>query len=75
MSDSTIELAELKSAIIKASVTPILLADSSKIFSQAFCSFGSFDSLDRLITDARLSEEKRAVLAARGLRLDIVKAG
>jgi DeoR/GlpR family transcriptional regulator of sugar metabolism len=75
MSDSTIELAELKSAIIKASVTPILLADSSKIFSQAFCSFGSFDCLDRLITDARLSEEKRAVLAARGLRLDIVKAG
>lgn len=75
MSDSSIELAEVKRAIIAAADRPVLLADSSKIFSRAFCSFGRVSDMDHLITNSRLATERLAVLRKNGLRVDVVPMG
>jgi len=75
MSDTSIELAELKRAIIAASDCPVLLADSSKIFSRAFCGFGCVSDMDHLITDSRLLPDRRVQLEENGLRVDVVPLG
>lgn len=62
MSDTSVELAQLKRVILAAADRPVLLADSSKIFSRAFCSFGLLRQLDRLVTDDRLGLDQLAVL-------------
>lgn len=72
MSDTSVELAQLKRAIIAAADQPVLLADSTKIFSRTFCSFGRLSDLDHLITDSRLSSARREVLQRNGLRIDAV---
>ncbi|MFV0475562.1 MAG: DeoR/GlpR family DNA-binding transcription regulator [Pikeienuella sp.] len=74
MSDTSIELAELKRAIISAADRAVLLADSTKIFSRAFCSFGRVGDLDLLITDSRIPAERKALLERNGLRLDMAPA-
>lgn len=75
MSDTSIELAALKRAIIGAGQRVVLLADSSKIFSRSFCSFGRVGDIDLLITDMRLAPDQRAVLGQNGLRVDLVAFG
>jgi DeoR/GlpR family transcriptional regulator of sugar metabolism len=72
MSDTSIELAELKRAIIAATDRPVLLADSSKIFSRAFCGFGRVGDMDHLITDSRLLPDRRLLLEGNGLRVEVV---
>lgn len=76
LSDTSIDLAEIKRAFLKAADLVVLLADSSKIFSRAFCTFGQISDLGLLVTDARISPEAEADLRGRGLAVDIVpKAG
>lgn len=72
MSDTSIELAELKRSFLAASDRPILLVDSSKVFTRAFCSFGRLDALHLLITDSRVQQDQADTLAANGVRMDIV---
>ncbi|MFT4148559.1 MAG: DeoR/GlpR family DNA-binding transcription regulator [Paracoccaceae bacterium] len=71
MSDTSIELAELKRMIIAAADHPVLLADSSKIFSRAFCAFGAPAGLGRLITDAQVAPDRLAALRGKGTRVDV----
>lgn len=71
MSDTSIELAELKRDIIAATDRPILLADSSKVFTRAFCSFGRTDELHLLITDSRVRPDQVEQLSAKGARVDV----
>lgn len=75
MSDTSIELAELKRDIIAATDRPVLLADSSKVFTRAFCSFGRVDELHLLITDSRVRRDHVDTLSANGARVDIVEVG
>lgn len=75
MSDTSVELAQLKQAILGAAEKRVLLADSTKIFSRTFCSFGRVSDLDLLITDSRLSVSRRAVLERNGLRIEAVDMG
>lgn len=75
MSDTTIELAELKRAIIAATDRPVLLADSSKVFSRAFCSFGWVDELHLLITDSRVERAQVDALSSNGAKVDVVAVG
>ncbi len=75
MSDTSIELAEVKRAIIAAADRAVLLADSSKIFSRAFCSFGRTTDMDHLITDSRLLSDRRLELERNGLRVDVAPLG
>ncbi len=75
MSDTSIAVAEIKEAILSAADQPVLLADSSKMFSRSFCSFGRLSGLERLVTDTRLPDAKRAVLEQAGLRVEMVQIG
>jgi DeoR/GlpR family transcriptional regulator of sugar metabolism len=72
LSDTSIELAEIKRAILRAASQIVLLADSSKIFARAFCSFGSTADISLLVTDDRLSPQAEADLRAAGVPLEIV---
>jgi DeoR/GlpR family transcriptional regulator of sugar metabolism len=72
LSDTSIELAQLKRAILAAAVQTVLLADSTKIFSRTFCSFGGLSDLDHLITDSRLSAGHREGLQRSGLKFEAV---
>lgn len=72
LSDTSIDLAEIKRAFLMAADHVVLLADSSKIFSRAFCTFGNISHIGLLVTDARISPEAEADLRGRGLALDIV---
>lgn len=72
LSDTSIELAEIKRAILRSADRIVLLADSSKIFSRAFCSFGRTSDVGLLVTDDRLSPQSEADLRAAGVLLDIV---
>lgn len=75
MSDTSVELAQLKRAILAAADQPVLLADSTKIFSRTFCSFGRLSDLHHLITDSRLPASRRELLERNGLRVDAVAVG
>lgn len=75
MSDTSIELAEVKRAIIASADRAILLADSSKIFSRTLCSFGRITDMHHLITDSRLAADRLVVLERNGLRVDVVPVG
>ncbi len=74
VSDTSIELAEIKRAIIAAAGRPVLLVDSSKMFHRAFCGFGAPAQFHRVITDARIDGARQGALAARGVALEIVDA-
>ncbi len=71
MSDTSIELAQLKRTILGAADRPVLLADSSKIFSRTFCSIGPLRRLARLVTDDRLGPDRLAVLQQSVARVDL----
>lgn len=73
LSDTSIELAEFKRALLKAAVRMILLVDSSKIFSRAFCSFGRTSDVSEIITDDRISAAALQELRARGIPVDCVE--
>ena len=72
MSDTSIELAEIKRAFLQAADKVVLLADSSKIFSRAFCSFGRTLDIGLLVTDDRLSKQAEADLRAASVPLEVV---
>jgi DeoR family transcriptional regulator, aga operon transcriptional repressor len=72
LSDTSIELADLKRAIIAAADRAILLVDSSKLFQRAFCSFGSPSAFHLVITDSQIGADDQAALLARGVILSVV---
>jgi DeoR family transcriptional regulator, aga operon transcriptional repressor len=69
LSDTSIELAELKRAIIAAADRAVLLVDSSKMFHRAFCSFGTPSDCHLVVTDNQILPDRRAALLARGVPL------
>lgn len=72
LSDTSIELAEIKRAILAAAERVVLLADSTKVFSRALCAFGGTAELSLLITDARIAAADLATLTALGVPVDAV---
>jgi DeoR/GlpR family transcriptional regulator of sugar metabolism len=62
LSDTSIDLAEIKRAILASAERVVLLVDSTKIFSRAFCEFGRTSDVALLVTDTRLGSEARADL-------------
>ncbi len=71
LSDTSIELAEIKRAILAAAEKVVLLVDSTKIFSRAFCEFGRTADIGLLVTDLRLGSEARAVLGSRKVPVEL----
>lgn len=74
LSDTSLELAEIKRTMIAAADRVVLLADSSKMFRRAFCGFARLTDVHLVVTDARLAPEKRAEIEARGVALAIAGA-
>jgi DeoR/GlpR family transcriptional regulator of sugar metabolism len=71
LSDTSIELAEIKRAILASAEKVVLLVDSTKVFSRAFCEFGRTSDLTLVITDSRLGSEPRAELGSRKVPVDL----
>lgn len=72
VSDTSIELSDLKRAIIAAADRAILLVDSSKMFQRAFCSFGAPSAFDLVVTDGQIGAAEQAALRASGVSLSVV---
>ena len=51
LTDASLEVAAIKRAMIKSAQRKILLVDSSKFTTPAFCTFGDLTAFDHLITD------------------------
>lgn len=66
-----LEEAEMKKAMISSAQEVICLADYSKFHKSAFVSFCSFDDIDILITDDRITEEDKKFLEAKGIKVEI----
>lgn len=71
LSETSIELAELKRRMIAVSDTRVLLADSGKFERSAFVTFGTAGDLHRVITDEGLTFEALAPLSA--LMIEVVR--
>jgi len=72
LSDTSVELAEIKRTILHAADRVVLLADSSKFFTTSFCTFGQLADVDLVITDDRLAPEHAATIRTLGVALDVV---
>lgn len=72
VSDTVIELVEMKRTMIAASERTILLADSSRFNGRAIYRIASLDQLGAIITDDGLPEDVRERLRLHGLDLSCV---
>ncbi len=71
MSDTSPELAAVKKVILSAADVTVLVVDSSKVFSRAFCSFGGLRLIDRLVTDDRIDPDRLVALRHCVARVDL----
>ena len=71
-SETSLEIAAMKRALIAASQRIVLLADSNKFSSPAFCEVVRLEVFNDLITDDRISDELRHALRERGIRVTVV---
>ena len=74
LSDTSTELADIKGAILRAADRVVLLADSGKFFSTAFCTFGRLIDVHLIVTDSKLPAEHAAAIRGLGIPLEIVEA-
>lgn len=72
LSDTSLELADLKRRFLAAADRVILLVDSSKFFNRAFCAFGETSAVDLLLTDSRISADAISAFKDRGVELRMV---
>lgn len=72
LTETTLEGAALKRAMMRAARDTILLADSTKLDSPAFCSICDATSLAELITDDGIAPADLAQLRAAGVRVSVV---
>ncbi len=70
LSDTSVELADLKRTMITVAERRVLLADSSKFGRSAFAAFGTAADLHRVITDEGLAPAALAPLTAQDVAVD-----
>lgn len=68
--DTSTELAEVKRTILNAADLVVLLADSSKFFSSAFCTFGRLTDVSLVITDDGLKPDRADEIRALGIPIE-----
>lgn len=71
LTDSTMEIAEVKRAMIRAAKQVMLVTDSSKWGRTSLTRVAALDEIDALITDDALPAEARALCATLGIELVI----
>lgn len=72
LTDTTLEIAQVKRAMIKAAKEVYLLADSSKWDHTGFIKVASLDGIDALISDHKFPVSARAAVERLGIRLILV---
>lgn len=72
VTDSTMEIAQVKRAMIRAARKVILVADASKWQRSGFIKVVSFDAIHTVVTDSRLPAAIRAEIERRGIELVLV---
>jgi DeoR family transcriptional regulator of aga operon len=70
--DTTLEIAQIKRAMIKAARRVILLTDSSKLGQSGFIKVAPLTAVQTLITDTSLPDEARAALEGLGVEVVLV---
>lgn len=73
VSDTVLELVELKRAMMNASQQNILLADSSRFNARALYRIAAMEAIDTIITDDGLQDKIREKIVAQGVELVCVK--
>ena len=71
LTDTTMEIAQVKRAMIRAAKQVILLADSSKFGSAGFIKVAPLSEVHTVVTDAGLSSEARGLLEKAGIEVVI----
>lgn len=73
LSDTSVEVAQMKRGLIKAARQVVVLADSSKFVYPAFCEVCGIEAIDLLISDSGLAAEHRLSLQRRNVELTLVE--
>lgn len=74
-SETSLEIVAVKRALIGAAQQKILLADSTKFESPAFCTICPVERFQEIVTDAGIRDADRAALEERGVKVSIVSPG
>ncbi|MBA3651951.1 MAG: DeoR/GlpR transcriptional regulator [Chthoniobacterales bacterium] len=72
LTDTTLEIAQVKRAMIKAAKQFYLLADSSKWDQTGFIKVASLEGIDTLISDKNLPAKARIAVERLGVRVVLV---
>ncbi len=75
LTDSHVEIATMKQAMMRAAQRRILLIDSWKFGGVGFCEVAPLSDFDLVITDDRLPATDREILEKSGVKLKIVTVG
>lgn len=71
LSDTSLEVAAMKRWMIRSCRRVIVLADSMKFSTVAFCDICSLSEIDEVVTDEGLNQERRTFLREHGARVHI----
>lgn len=74
LTDTTMEVAAIKRAMIGSARRTILLVDSSKFQAPSFCTFGELSQISEVVTDDGIDRDAAAALRMRGTELTVVAA-
>ncbi len=74
ITDTSVEIAAMKRAMIRAARRVILLADSTKFRLPAFCTICDLDEIDALVTDDGVDPGDLDAARARGVTVSLVSA-
>ena len=75
LTDATLEVASIKRAMIKSARRTLLLVDSSKFTSPAFCTICSLSDIHEIITDDGIPTDKLQSLRTVGVAVTVVPVG
>lgn len=71
LTDTTIEIAQIKEAMIRSAKQTILLSDSEKWGKRGFIKVAPLESMQRIITDTGLPDSARATIESAGIELQL----
>lgn len=74
LSETSLEIAAMKRAMIACAANVWVLADSTKLDHPAFCDVCAWRDVQRVVSDGWLSARDREALIEAGVRLDLVAA-
>ena len=75
LSDTSVDLAEIKRAFLSAAAQKVLVADRTKFPKRSLCLYASLAEMDRIVVDAALAPAMLAELSALNGRIELAQGG